>query len=101
VVLVGALPDGLRLDAEMYAGCVAGAIQKDVYLELIRINGFEEITVQKIKPIEIPMDILSKYLSPGEMEKMKDDTVGIFSMTVFARKPVAEQNCCTPGSGCC
>ena len=40
VVLVGALPEALRKDAEMYAGCVAGAIQKDVYLELIHHNGF-------------------------------------------------------------
>ena len=28
VVLIGNLPDALRKDAEMYAGCVAGAIQK-------------------------------------------------------------------------
>lgn len=101
VVLVGALPDGLRHDAEMYAGCVAGAIQKDVYLELIKVNGFEEITVQKIKSIDIPTDILEKYLDPTDLAKMKDGTVGIFSMTVFARKPKLENNCCTPGSGCC
>jgi arsenite methyltransferase len=101
VVLVGTLPDGLRHDAEMYAGCVAGAIQKDVYLELIRINGFEEITVQKIKPIDIPTDILSRYLSDSDIDRMKDGTVGIFSMTVFAQKPLAEKACCTPGSGCC
>ena len=28
IVLVGDLPEALRKDAEMYAGCVAGAIQK-------------------------------------------------------------------------
>jgi len=49
VVLVGALPDGLRKDAEMYAGCVAGAIQKEVYLELIHANGFENVIIQKEK----------------------------------------------------
>lgn len=101
VVLVGALPEGLRQDAEMYAGCVSGAIQKDVYLELIRINGFEEITVQKIKPIDIPTDILSRYLSASDIDRMKDGTVGIFSMTVYARKPLTEKACCAPGSGCC
>ena len=46
----------------MYAGCVAGAIQKQVYLELIEANGFKNITVQKDKAIIIPDDILSKYL---------------------------------------
>ena len=42
VVLVGKLPEALRKDAEMYAGCVAGAIQKEVYLELIHHNGFRK-----------------------------------------------------------
>src|ERR1700759_4070276 len=50
VVLIGNLPDALRKDAEMYAGCVTGAIQKDVYLELIDNNGFKNVTVQKQKP---------------------------------------------------
>ncbi|MFX5747707.1 methyltransferase domain-containing protein, partial [Acinetobacter baumannii] len=31
IVLVGQLPEALRKDAEMYAGCVSGAIQKEVY----------------------------------------------------------------------
>lgn len=100
VVLVGALPDGLRKDAEMYAGCVAGAIQKDVYLELIHANGFRQVTIQKEKPIVIPDDILKNYLSREEMEKFKSGTVGIFSITVFAQKPAIETTC-TPGGGCC
>lgn len=102
VVLVGELPAALKKTAEMYAGCVAGAIQKDVYLELIKINGFETITVQKEKPIIIPDDILSKYLNAEEMVQLKDSRMGIFSITVFARKPQAEaKKCCEPGSGCC
>ena len=51
VVLVGALPNALKETAEMYAGCVSGAIQKQVYLELIHANGFENIIIQKEKPI--------------------------------------------------
>lgn len=100
VVLVGALPDGLRKDAEMYAGCVAGAIQKQVYLELIHANGFENIIVQKEKAIVIPDDILKNYLSAEEMNAFKNGDTGIFSITVFAQKPI-NQNKCTPGGGCC
>ena len=100
VVLVGALPDGLRKDAEMYAGCVAGAIQKQVYLELINATGFENIQVQKEKPIVIPDDILKNYLSVEEMNAFKTGDTGIFSITVFAQKPI-QQNACTPGGGCC
>ena len=102
VVLLGALPEGLRKDAEMYSGCVAGAIQRDVYLELIHANGFENITIQKEKPIVIPDDILINYLSADQIQQLKSGNTGIFSITVFAQKPLTEkQNCCTPGGGCC
>ena len=100
VVLVGALPDGLRKDAEMYAGCVAGAIQKQVYLELIHANGFENVTIQKEKAIVIPDDILKNYLSQNEIHSFKTGDTGIFSITVFAQKHI-NQNKCTPGGGCC
>ncbi|WP_298297948.1 arsenite methyltransferase [Hydrotalea sp.] len=101
VVLLGNLPDALRKDAEMYAGCVSGAIQKDVYLELIKVNGFKNITIQKEKPIIIPNDILLNYLTPQEIVAFKNGTTGIFSITVFAQKPVTDSGCCAPGSGCC
>ncbi len=45
----------LRKDAEMYAGCVSGAIQKETYLELNKTNGFSNITIQKEKPIKFLM----------------------------------------------
>ena len=96
VVLVGDLPRGLQNDAEMYAGCVAGAIQKQVYLELIQQNGFKNITLQKEKPIVIPDDILKNYLNEEELNKFKNGTTGIFSITVYAEKPG-----CVPGGGCC
>lgn len=97
VVLVGDLPDNLRNAAEMYAGCVSGAIQKQDYLGLIEQNGFTNITIQKEKEIIIPNDILDKYLSAEEIEKFRTGATGIYSVTVFAQKPQA----CTPGSGCC
>lgn len=100
VVLSGPLPEGLRKDAEMYAGCVAGAIQKEVYLELVRNSGFEDMVVQKEKPIVIPDDILVQYLSPAELAEFKQGKTGIFSITVYARKPQDKAGC-TPGGGCC
>jgi len=100
VVLVGALPEGLRKDAEMYAGCVAGAIQKQVYLELIQASGFEQISIQKEKAIIIPDDILINYLSKKDIDAFKNGQTGIFSITVFAQKPITTEKC-SPGSGCC
>jgi SAM-dependent methyltransferase len=102
VVLMGALPEGLRKDAEMYAGCVSGAIQKEVYIELIQTNGFENIVVQKEKAIVIPDDILIKYLSKEDLDTFKSGDTGIFSITVFAQKSSSQkENICTPGGGCC
>ncbi|MBN9482619.1 MAG: arsenite S-adenosylmethyltransferase [Bacteroidetes bacterium 43-93] len=97
IVLDGILPANLQQAAEMYAGCVSGAIQKEEYLGFIKEAGFESITIQKEKKITIPDDILSGYLDAEEITAFKNSGTGIYSITVFARKP----NCCTPGAGCC
>ena len=97
IVLAGELPDNLKKAAEMYAGCVSGAIQKEEYLSLIKQAGFGAITLQKEKIITIPDDILSRYLTVEEITDFKKSGTGIYSITVFARKP----DCCKPGSACC
>lgn len=99
VVLVGDLPPALKETAEMYAGCVSGAIQKDVYMELIRINGFTNVILQKEKRIIIPDDILSNYLDATGIERFRLGQTGIFSITVYAEKPLQDQACCGPD--CC
>jgi hypothetical protein len=78
----------------MYAGCVSGALQESHYLGIIRALGFEDITVQKRKPIVVPDDILSNYLNAAELAAFKASGTGIFSITVFARKNSVD--CCTP-----
>jgi arsenite methyltransferase len=99
IVLEGELPAEIREAAEMYAGCVAGAIQKQDYLDLVAANGFKNITVQKDKPIIVPDDILNNYLSPGQLEAFRRSGTGIRSITVYAEKPA--KSCCEPDAGCC
>lgn len=101
IVLEGELPAQLRSAAEMYAGCVSGAIQKQVYLELIGTTGFTNITIQKEKSIYIPDDILNNYISREQIDAFRNSSMGIYSITVYAEKPRDEKACCTPGSGCC
>lgn len=96
IVLVGQLPAALRNDAEMYAGCVSGAIQKEDYLSLIRSAGFTNLTLQKERPIHLPDDILRKYLDENELAGFRNGNTGIFSITVYAEKP---QDC--SGGDCC
>jgi arsenite methyltransferase len=99
IVLTGTLPEKIRGAVEMYAGCVSGAIQKKEYLDLITANGFTKVTLQKEKPIYIPDDILGSYLSADEIAVFRDGSSGIFSVTVYAEKPVETKTCCGPD--CC
>ena len=98
IVLVGDLPEKIKNAAEMYAGCVASAIQMEDYLKIIENSGFKNITLQKKKPIIVPDDILKNYLNEEEIQQYKDSTTRIYSITVYAEKVVG---CCTPNSGCC
>ena len=100
IVLEGELPKQIKEAAEMYAGCVAGAIQKHTYLELIEANGFKNITVQKDKAIIVPDDILAEYLSNDQIETFKQSGTGIRSITVYAEKPIEEKKACC-GPDCC
>ena len=100
IVLKGELPAKWKEVAELYAGCVSGAIQKQVYLALIEAAGFKNIILQKDKPINIPDDILVNHLSAEEIQAYKNGNTKITSITVYAEKPVAEKAACC-GPDCC
>ena len=87
VVTKGELPEKLQKDAEMYAGCVSGSVEKSEYLGIIEELGFSMVTLHKQKPILIPDDLLKNYLSENEMKSFHDGDTGIFSITVSASKP--------------
>ena len=102
IVLEGELPEKWRNVAELYAGCVTGAIQKKEYLDTIKEAGFTNITLQKDKAIILPDDVLTNYLNAEEIIAYKNGAVKISSITVYAEKPTKDDcNCCEPGSGCC
>ncbi len=86
VVLRGEIPAKLKESAEMYAGCVAGALPESESLGIIHDLGFENVTVQKRKAIILPDDILSKYISADEIAAYKASGAGTFSITVSAHK---------------
>ncbi len=86
VVLVGNLPKGLKKSAEMYAGCVAGALQKDDYIKTIHDTGFKNVEIKQTKTITIPDDILEKYLSKKQLVEYQQSGIGIYSITVVGEK---------------
>ena len=101
VVLDGDFPEELRKAAELYVGCVSGALPKEEYLDLIRKAGFRDVEVEREKPIAIPGDLLEAYLTPEQMEIYAKSGVRLLSVTVRGTKaaePRAEEPsaCCTP-----
>jgi ubiquinone/menaquinone biosynthesis C-methylase UbiE len=86
VVIKGQLPPELRKDAELYAGCVSGALEMDVYLAIVTNQGFDNVTIHKEKQINIPNEVLQAYLSTDAIKAFKQAETGIFSITVSAYK---------------
>ena len=116
IVLQGSLPTRLLKAAELYAGCVSGAIQHEEYLRFIAEAGFTNITVQKKKTVVLPDELLTAYLTADELAEYQQADVQILSVTVYAEKPgsatpkprllltdltTATASACTPGGGCC
>lgn len=114
IVLLRDLPDTLRRPAELYSGCIAGAIQKTDYLSIIDQTGFVNVVLQQEKPILLPDDFLAEYLTADDIAAYRKLPTGIVSVTVYAEKPtasltadqqvltdarVAGDACCAPG--CC
>jgi arsenite methyltransferase len=86
VMLRGELPRQIQRAAEMYAGCVSGAIQLEQYLRIMQDAGLKNIEVQKEKSITIPDEILLNHLNPVQLSAFKYSGVGIYSITVYAEK---------------
>ena len=86
LLLKESLHPELKKSAEMYAGCVSGAVQQDEYLGIIRDAGFKNVEIKKTKTIELPDEVLSKYLNENQLAEFKKKQVGIFSITVVGYK---------------
>jgi SAM-dependent methyltransferase len=99
IVLHGNLPAEIQGAAEMYAGCVSGAIQKYEYLSMLEKVGFIDVEVQKEKSIVLPDDILSEYMSAEKIAEFRASDAKILSITVYGKKP--EKKECTCEGGCC
>jgi arsenite methyltransferase len=85
IVSVGDLSEAVRRDAELLVGCVAGAMDKGAYLELVEAAGFDAIRIAESRRLRLPA-ALTERCGAASLE----------SVTVVATKPPA---CCEPG--CC
>jgi arsenite methyltransferase len=86
IVLKGDLPENIRNAAEMYAGCVSGAMQTKDYLKAIENAGFRNIEVVKEREIVLPDDMLAEYISQEDIAAYRNSGNSIMSITVYAEK---------------
>ncbi len=86
VVIQGKMTEELKRSAELYAGCVSGAIDRDEYLQIIGESGFKNVEIKKTKRIDLPEDLLKEYLSEKGLKEYNEILLGIFSITVVGYK---------------
>lgn len=86
IVIKGELNPELRKSAAMYAGCVAGALKQEEYLDIIKQSGFQNVEIKKTKRNDLPDDLLKNYLDEEGIKSYKEKVEGIFSITVVGYK---------------
>lgn len=89
IVTTGDIPPHLRAMAEMYAGCVAGAIAKEEYLRVIESAGFTAVSVVKERQIVIPAELIEQFVAASTretVEALQQSQAAVFSITVYGEK---------------
>ncbi len=87
IVTRGTIPDSLRKEAELYAGCVSGAIEQEDYLSLLKEVGFEDVSIVKSRLIQLPDELLSDHLTAEEISEYRNSINALVSATVYGIKP--------------
>lgn len=101
IVFQGMMPQGLLEAAEMYSGCIAGASERGQYLGVIKNAGFKNIQIKIERKIELPDELLAKYLNPQELLVYTTSASGIYSVTIYADKLEEGPCCASTGTACC
>jgi arsenite methyltransferase len=80
----GNLPSEVVRSAELWAGCVSGALEKSEYEVLLEAAGFEDVSVEITHTY--PPEMVAGSLGPESLEALR--SVPVASAFVRARKPV-------------
>ena len=78
----GDLPEAIQKAAEMYVGCVSGAMRQDEYMNVIHDANFQHVAILKQRAIPIPQEELEKFLSQQEVEAFQSSGTEVLSVTV-------------------
>ena len=86
VVYQGEMPEAVKRSAELYVGCVAGAMEREAYLGALQEAGFAEVEVVKGRVIDVPDEALQQILGSAEREALRQSGSAILSVTVYGVK---------------
>ncbi len=87
IVIKGEMPEKLKRVAELYAGCISGALAKSEYLDIISSTGFESVSIESEKEYHIPDEVLAEYMDINALQNFRKSNVKVLSITVVAKKP--------------
>ena len=87
IVLKGELPTKLREVAELYVGCVAGALTTEEYVGIIHETGFAAIDIKSAKRLDLPDEYILKYIGAGELDAYRASGAAVLSITVVGARP--------------
>lgn len=99
VILRGEVPADLRQSMELWIGCVAGALQEEEFLSLLRDTGFVDASIEPTRTYRME-DARAFLANTGlDIERAAAQMDGkVAAAFVRATKPAA-RGCCAPG--CC
>lgn len=100
IVVRGAIPPEIRHSVELWAGCVAGALDEQVYRTKLAKAGFEAISIEPTR-VYTAADAQDFLIGAGlDMKAVAQTVDGKFiSGFIRATKPGGEASTCSPG--CC
>ena len=91
MVLLRPLPEKIKKSAELYAGCIAGALLKDDYIDAIRRAGFKEVAVIREDAVRISDYLGSDKIISEIAAGMSDEEIAEIDKMVVSIKIAAEK----------
>lgn len=97
-VIINEIPEDLRKEAALFAGCIEGAENVTAFMDYFRKTGFSQGGIVEVNKVSLPDDLLEKYLDADMIKKYNDidSDEGVFSVVLVVEKPESctAETCC-------
>ena len=97
IIVRGDMPEGLRRNLELWAGCVAGALREEEYVAKLRAAGFQNIGVEVTrvwKEEDLQGTEVAEVVACLAPEAREQALLSFVSAFIRAQKPIASTSRC-------